>query len=67
MEQSVRNQLERNQVQRALEKSSGSCLQTSKHQPYSQGWKSLGDSSPRLYCVDLAEAYVMQENVSSRI
>jgi hypothetical protein len=50
-----------------LEKLSGSCLQTSNDQPYSQGWKSLGDSSPGLYCVDLAEAYVTQENVSSRI
>jgi hypothetical protein len=34
---------------------------------YSQVWKSLEDSSPELYCVDLAEAYVMQESVSSRI
>ncbi len=67
MERSVMKQLERNQVQRVLEKSSGSCLQTSNNQPYSQGWKSLGDSSSRLYCVDLAEAYVMWENVSSRI
>ncbi len=33
----------------------------------SQLWKSLGDSLPELYCVDLAEAYVMQENVSLRI
>jgi hypothetical protein len=30
-------------------------------------WKSLGDSLPKLYCVDLAEAYVTQESVSSRI
>jgi hypothetical protein len=67
MEQSVRNQLERDQVQRALEKSSGSCLQTSNNQPYSRGWKSLGDSSLGLYCVDLAEAYVTRKNVSSRI
>jgi hypothetical protein len=67
MEQSARNQLERDQVQRALEKSSGSYRQTSNNQPYSQVWKSLGDSSPGLYCVDLAEAYVMQGNVSSRI
>jgi hypothetical protein len=29
-------------------------------------WKSLGDSLPELYCVDLAKAYVTQENVSSR-
>jgi hypothetical protein len=34
---------------------------------YSQVLKSLGDSFPKLYCVDLAEAYVMQESVSSRI
>jgi hypothetical protein len=67
MEQSVRNQLECGQVQRALAKSSGSCLQTSNNQPYSRGRKSLGDSSLGLYCVDLAVAYVTQENVSSRI
>ncbi len=68
MEQSVRNQLEHNQVQRVLDKSSSSCLQTSNNQPYSwRGRKSLGDSSPGLYCIDLAEAYVTQENVSSRI
>ncbi len=34
---------------------------------YSQVWKSLGDSFPKLYCVDLAKAYVTQENVSSEI
>jgi hypothetical protein len=67
IERIARNQPECNQVQRALEKSSGSCCQTSNNQPYSQGWKSLGDSSPRLYCFDLAEAYVMQENASLRI
>ena len=33
----------------------------------SRVWKSLGDSLPELYCVDLAEAYVTQESVSSRI
>jgi hypothetical protein len=27
-----------------------------------QVWKSLGDSFPKLYCVDLAEAYVMQKS-----
>jgi hypothetical protein len=32
----------------------------------SRVWKSLGDSLPELYCVDLAEAYVTQENVSLR-
>ncbi len=33
----------------------------------SQVWKSLGDSLPELYCIDLAEAYVTLESVSSRI
>jgi hypothetical protein len=32
----------------------------------SQVWKSFGDSLPKLYCVDLAEAYVTQESASSR-
>ncbi len=67
LERSVRNQLERDQVRRALEKPSGSCLLTSINQPISLVWKFLGDSSPRLYCVDFAEAYVTQENVSLRI
>jgi hypothetical protein len=31
---------------------------------YSQVWKSLWDSFPELYCIDLAEAYVMRESVS---
>ncbi len=30
-------------------------------------WKSLEDSLPKLYCVDLAEAYLTPESVSSRI
>jgi hypothetical protein len=34
---------------------------------YLQVWKSLGNSFPELYCVDIAEAYVTQENVSSEI
>ncbi len=34
---------------------------------YSRVWKSLGDSFPKLYYVDLAEAYVTQESVSLRI
>jgi hypothetical protein len=34
---------------------------------YSQVWKSLEDSFPKLYCMDLAEAYVIQESASSRI
>jgi hypothetical protein len=33
----------------------------------SQVWKSLGDSLPKLYYVDLAEAYITQESVISRI
>ncbi len=33
----------------------------------SQVWKSFEDSLPKLYCIDLAEAYVMQESASSRI
>jgi hypothetical protein len=33
----------------------------------SQVWKSLGDSLPELYCIDLVEAYIMQESFSSRI
>jgi hypothetical protein len=32
-----------------------------------QVWKSLEDSLPKLYCVDLAEAYVTQESVDLRI
>ncbi len=34
---------------------------------YSRVWKSLGNSFPKLYCVDLMEAYVTQENVSLEI
>jgi hypothetical protein len=34
---------------------------------YSRVWKSLGDSFPKLYCIDLAEAYVTRENVSLEI
>jgi hypothetical protein len=33
----------------------------------SRVWKSLGDSLPNLYCVDLAEDYVTQESVSLRM
>ncbi len=65
--QSVRNQLECKQVQRALEKASGSCLLTSNNEPFSRGQKSIHESILRLYCVDLVEAYVTQEDVSSRI
>jgi hypothetical protein len=34
---------------------------------YSRVWKSLEDSFPELFCVDLAEAYVTQERMSLRI
>ncbi len=34
---------------------------------YSRVLKFLEDSLPKLYCLDLAEAYVIQESVSSRI
>jgi hypothetical protein len=34
---------------------------------YSRVWKSLENSFPELYCIDLAEAYVTQESVSPRI
>ncbi len=37
----------------ALSKARGSCHKTSNNQPYSQVWKSLGDSIPDLYCVAL--------------
>jgi hypothetical protein len=33
----------------------------------SRVWKSLEDSLPELYCIDLVEAYVMQESASLRI
>ncbi len=67
MERSARNHLECNPVWRAPEKLSSNCCQTSNNQPYSRVWKSLWDSFSQLYCVDLAEAYVTQESVSSRI
>ncbi len=35
----------------ALSKAQGSCHKTSNNQPYSQVWKSLGDSIPELYCI----------------
>jgi hypothetical protein len=64
MEWGARNHLERNQVQRVPEKLSRSCHQTSNNlNLYSRVWKSLVDSFPQLYCIDLVEAYVMQENV----
>jgi hypothetical protein len=34
---------------------------------YLRVWKSLGDSFPKLYCIDSAEAYVTQKNVRSEI
>jgi hypothetical protein len=33
----------------------------------SRVWKSLEDSLPKLYCIDLVEAFFMQESASSRI
>jgi hypothetical protein len=33
----------------------------------SRVWKSLEDSLPKMYCADLAEAWVMQESTSSRL
>jgi hypothetical protein len=33
----------------------------------SRVWKSHEDSLPKLYCIDLVEAYVTRESVSSRI
>ncbi len=35
----------------ALNEVRGSCRKTSDNQPYSQVWKSLGDSIPELYCI----------------
>ncbi len=67
IERSAWNPLGRKQVPRALGESSRSCRQTSNNQPLFTSWKSLGDSLPELYCIDLAEAYVTQESVSSRI
>ncbi len=67
MERSVWNHLECDRGWRAPEKPSRSCLQTSNNQPLFASWKSLWDSFPELYCVDLAEAYVTQESVSSEI
>jgi hypothetical protein len=37
----------------ALSEAQGSCHKTSDNQPYSQVWKSLGDSIPKLYCAAL--------------
>jgi hypothetical protein len=41
----------RNACTIAMSKARGSCHKTSDNQPYSQVWKSLGDSIPELYCV----------------
>jgi hypothetical protein len=35
----------------ALSKAQGSCHRISNNQPYSQVWKSLGDSLPKRYCI----------------
>ncbi len=37
----------------AMSEAQGSCHKTSHNQPYSQVWKSFGDSIPELYCVAL--------------
>jgi hypothetical protein len=37
----------------AMSEVRGSCHKASDNQPYSQVWKSLGDSIPELYCVAL--------------
>jgi hypothetical protein len=55
--------LECNQVPRAL----GAVIRQATINLNSRVWKSLEDSLPKLYCVDLVEAYVTQESVSSRI
>ncbi len=62
MEQSARNQQERHQVQRAPEKSSRSCHQTSNNQSLFTSLEIPWDSFPKLYCVDLVEAYVTWES-----
>jgi hypothetical protein len=54
-------------VQRALGKSSKAVIRQATINLDSQVWKSLGDSLPELYYVDLADAYVVQEKVSLRI
>ncbi len=36
-----------------LSKAQGNCHKTINNHPYSQVWKSLGDSIPKLYCVAL--------------
>jgi hypothetical protein len=35
----------------ALSEAQGSCHKTSNNQPYSQVWKSLGETIPKLYCI----------------
>ncbi len=67
IEQSARNPLERKQVWESLGNCPEAVLRQATINLYSRVWKSLGDSMPKLYCVDLAEAYVTQENVNSRI
>jgi hypothetical protein len=69
MEQSARNHLECNQVsvKSAWEVIQKLSSDKQKINIYLQVWKSLGDFFPKLYCIDLAEAYVTRENVSSEI
>jgi hypothetical protein len=54
-------------MQRALGKSSQSCHGQITINLYSRVWKSLEDSLPELYCIDLAEAYVTRESASLSI
>ncbi len=67
IKQSARNPLECKQVQRTLGSSPEAVVRQATINLDSWVWKSLGDSLPELYCVDLAEAYVTWESVSSRI
>ncbi len=55
-----------NKCQECLENHPEAVVRQATINLYSQVWKSHGDSLPELYCVDLAEAYVMQKNVSLR-
>ncbi len=54
IEQSARNQLEHNQVRRALVKLSRSCHQTSNNQPWFTTLEIPRGFFPELYCFDLA-------------
>ncbi len=49
----VKDFVERKARTIAMSEVQGSCHKTSNNQPYSRVWKSLGDSTPELYCVAL--------------